>query len=210
VGFAGEDYTTIQSIAKTGGYKPDHDWEERYAKTVAVADLTRQLGVKLLAAHIGFVPHDPKDPQHAVMVDRLKRICDALGQRGITLVMETGQEKAEDLLTFIAAVGYNNIRVNFDPANMILYGVGEPVEAVGILRDKIIHVHMKDANWSSEPTRSWGEEVVLGSGEADIPRIVSKLRSGGYAGPLVIEREAGDQRIADIQEAIQFLRAMLG
>ncbi len=210
IGYKEEDYSTIQAIAETGGYKPDKYWETRYARTVALADFTRQLGVKLLATHIGFVPHDRKDPQYQVMVDRLKKVCDALGQRGVALVMETGQERAEDLLAFIGAVGYDNIRVNFDPANMVLYGVGDPVEAVGILKDKIAHVHMKDANWSKVPMKEWGEEVVLGSGEADIPRVVSKLRAGGYQGPLVIEREAGNQRLADIQEAIALLRGMLG
>jgi L-ribulose-5-phosphate 3-epimerase len=210
IGFEGEDYSTIQSIAETGGFKPDEYWDARFARTVAFADFTKALGVKLLATHIGFVPHDKTDPQHGVMVDRLKRVCDELGQRGLTLVMETGQERAEDLLDFIAAVGRDNIGVNFDPANMVLYGVGEPVEAVTLLKDRIIHVHMKDANWSRQPAQTWGEEVVLGSGEADIPRVVSKLRAGGYRGPLVIEREAGDNRLGDIQEAIDFLEAMLG
>jgi sugar phosphate isomerase/epimerase len=210
IGFAEEDYSSIQKIAETGGFKPDAYWEARLAKTIDYADFTRELGVKLLAAHIGFVPHDKADPQYKVMVDRIKRICDELGQRGITLVMETGQEKAEDLLEFMAAVNRDNIGVNFDPANMVLYGVGEPVDAVSLLRERIVHVHMKDANWSDTPMETWGEEVVLGSGEADIPRVVSKLRSGGYRGPLVIEREAGDNRVGDIQEAIRFLEDMLG
>lgn len=210
LGFAEEDYTTIQTIAASGGYKPDALWEKRLAKTAAYADFTKALGVKLLACHIGFVPHDSADPQYRVMVDRLKKVCDTLGERGLTLVMETGQEKAQDLLGFIAAVARPNIAINFDPANMILYGVGDPVEAVGLLKDKIIHSHMKDANWSSQPTQTWGEEVVLGTGQADIPRIVSKLRAGGYQGPLVIEREAGDNRVADIKEAIKLLKSLVG
>ena len=85
----------------------------------------------------------------------------------------------------------------------VLYGVGDPVEAVGILADKIVHCHMKDATWSDKPAQEWGEEVVLGSGQADIPRIVSKLRAQGYTGPLVIEREAGDNRVGDIKEGIR-------
>jgi len=207
--FPGEDYSSIQRIAATGGYLPDDQWANRLAKSIACADLTAALGVKLIDVHIGFVPHDKTNPKHAVMVDRIKRICDEFGRRGLTLVMETGQEKATDLLSFIAAVGRSNIGVNFDPANMILYGVGEPLEAVGILGSRIVHVHMKDANWSAQPGQQWGEEVVLGSGEANIPQIVSKLRASGYQGPLVIEREAGNQRLADIKEAIDLLQAML-
>lgn len=210
LGFAEEDYTTIQTIAATGGFKPDGYWEQRLAKTAAYADFTKALGLTKLACHIGFVPHDAADPQYRVMVDRIKRVCDELVKRGVTLVMETGQEKAPDLLGFIAAVGRPNIAINFDPANMILYGVGEPVEAVGLLAGKIVHCHMKDAIWSKEPTKTWGEEVVLGTGQADIPRIVSKLRAGGYKGPLVIEREAGNDRVADIKEAIALLKSLVG
>ncbi|HOB72926.1 MAG TPA: sugar phosphate isomerase/epimerase family protein [Phycisphaerae bacterium] len=210
VAFAGEDYSTIQRIAETGGYKPDSEWEARYAKTLGVADITKQLGVELLSVHIGFVPHDKSDPKYGVMVERLKRLSGALAERGLTLVMETGQEKAEDLVAFMDAVGAPNLAVNFDPANMILYGVGDPVEAIGILKDRIAHVHMKDANWSKKPTQEWGEEVVLGSGEADIPRVVSKLRSIGYRGALSIEREAGNQRIADILEGKRLLESLLG
>jgi len=210
IGYPDEDYSTIQRIAETGGYRPDEQWERRFAQTRALADFTAAIGVKLLATHIGFVPHDKADPRYAVMVDRLRRVCDALGQRGLTLVMETGQEKAEALAEFITAVGRDNIGVNFDPANMILYGVGDPVEAVGILKDKIVHCHMKDATWSSRPTQQWGEEVVLGTGQADIPRVVSKLRAIGYQGPLVIEREAGDNRTADIQKAINLLNSLVG
>ncbi len=210
IGFETEDYTSIQTIAATGGFRPDQYWEQRLDRTIAYADFSKALGVKMLMAHIGFVPHDKSDPAYPMMVDRLKRICDELGERGLTLVMETGQEKAQDLLEFIGTVGRPNIGANFDPANMVLYGVGDPVEAVTLLKDKIMHVHMKDANWSKTPMQSWGEEVVLGSGEADIPRVVSKLRVGGYRGPLVIEREAGDNRIGDILEAKNFLEDMLG
>lgn len=210
LGFEGEDYSSIQRIAATGGYIPDNEWDARFAKTRAFAEFTQAMGLNLLAVHIGFVPHDKNDAKHKVMVDRMKRICDALAKRNVTLVMETGQEEAETLLEFIDEVGMDNIGVNFDPANMILYGVGEPIEAVMQLREKIIHVHMKDATWSDKPREQWGEEVVLGTGDADIPRIVSKLRSGGYEGPLVIEREAGDDRVSDILDGIDLLRNMLG
>lgn len=209
VGFAGEDYSSIQRIAASGGYIPNPLWPERRAKTVAVADITAKLGVKMLATHIGFVPHDRQDAQYLRLVDRLKDICDVLGTKGITLVMETGQEKAEALLEFIEAVGRMNIGVNFDPANMILYGVGEPIDAVALLKERIVHVHMKDAKWSAKPGADWGEEVVLGTGQVDIPRIVSKLRAQGYKGPLVIEREAGNQRLVDIKEAIRLLESLV-
>lgn len=210
VAFPGEDYSTIQEIAKTGGYMPDDLFAERFAKTVAVADITPKLGTNLLAVHIGFVPEDHKDPKHAVMIDRARKLADALGERGVKLCMETGQESAPNLVAFLEAVNRPNVGVNFDPANMILYGVGDPVEGVGLLKKHILHVHMKDATWSKTPRASWGEEVVLGTGEADIPRIVSKLRAQGYTGTLAIEREAGNQRVTDILEGKRLLQSLLG
>jgi sugar phosphate isomerase/epimerase len=210
VGFAGEDYTTITDIARTGGYMPDADFDQRLAKTAAVAGITAQLGTDLLSVHVGFVPEDHKDPKHAVMVERTRKVADAVGQHGIKLVMETGQESPEHLLAFMDAVNRPNLGVNFDPANMILYGVGEPVEALSMLKGGVLHTHMKDATWSKTPKQAWGEEVVLGTGEADIPRIVSKLRAFGYTGTLAIEREAGNQRVADIQQAIKLLKSLLG
>lgn len=210
IGFEGEDYSSIRRIAETGGFKPDNEWPRRLAKTKAFADFTAALNVKMLACHIGFVPHDKSESVYAVMVDRIKQVCDVLAHRDLTLVMETGQERAENLLEFIDAVERDNIRINFDPANMILYGVGDPLQAVDILKDKIVHCHMKDAVWSREPTKIWGEEVVLGTGQANIPKLIAKLRSYGYTGPLVIEREAGNQRIADIKTAIGLLEKVVG
>jgi L-ribulose-5-phosphate 3-epimerase len=210
IGFVGEDYSTLERIAATGGYVPDDAFDERFRQTVDTADLTAKLGLTMLAAHVGFVPHDRGDPKYATMVERLQQVTDALAERNLTLLMETGQEQAETLVAFIDDVGRENIRINFDPANMILYGVSDPVDAVGALGRRIAHVHMKDANWSRDPGNTWGQEVPLGAGEADIPRVVSKLRAIGYAGPLVIEREAGHNRLGDIRDAADLLRSLLG
>jgi L-ribulose-5-phosphate 3-epimerase len=209
IGFEGEDYSTIQRIAATGGYVPDDLFEKRFAQTTVTAKLTAKLGLSMLATHVGFVPHDHDDPKYAVMVKRLRKVTDALADVGITLVMETGQEPVDTLIAFIDEVGRDNVRVNFDPANMVLYGAGEPVDAVTALRDRIVHVHMKDATWSSQPGKTWGQEVPLGDGDADIPRVVSKLRAIGYTGPLVIEREAGTNRLGDIRHASDYLESLL-
>ena len=220
VAFAGEDYSTIQRIAETGGYKPDSEWEARYAKTLGVADITKQLGVELLSVHIGFVPHDKSDPKYGVMVERLKRLSGALAERGLTLVMETGQEKAEDLVAFMDAVGAPNLAVNFDPANMILYGVGDPVEAIGILKDRIAHVHMKDAALQingrngilgshlnfGKPERGWDFRS-LGHGGVDFEEIIRTLNHIGYSGPLSVEWEdCGMEREHGAAEACEFVK----
>lgn len=207
-GFAGEDYSTIQRIAETGGLAPDDEYASRLEKIRKALDVSVALGVPTMTMHMGFVPHE-KGAKYTKMVDRAREVANLAGEKGLVLTMETGQEKATALVEYLSAVGCENVKVNFDPANMILYGAGEPVEAVEILRDHIAHVHMKDANWSDSRGESWGEEVVLGAGEADIPRVVSKLRAQGYTGALVIEREAGDSRVEDIKEGIAFLESML-
>ncbi len=209
IGYGTEDYSSIAQIAKTGGYLPDDYWDERFKLTCRVCEITAKLGVSMLMTHIGFVPHDKADPNHAKMVDRLKQVTDALGEKTITLLMETGQEPPDTLVEFIGDVGRDNIRVNFDPANMILYGVGNPVEAMDVLKDHISHIHAKDATWSTNPGTDWGEEVVLGTGQADIPQVVAKLKSFGYQGPLVIEREAGETRVADVQAGIKLLKSLV-
>ncbi len=209
VAFAGEDYATIQKIAETGGLMPDDDIEDRFKKIAAVSQLTEKLGIDKLMFHMGFVPHDA-GPVRQKMIDRARRTADMLGEKGQTLLMETGQEKADSLAAYIAEVDRTNVKVNFDPANMVLYGAGEPVEAMEILKAHIAHVHMKDATWSDDPGTAWGQEVPLGKGQGDIPGVVNKLKEIGYGGPLVIEREAGEARMADIQSGAVLLRQLTG
>jgi sugar phosphate isomerase/epimerase len=205
VGFAGEDYSSIQRIAETGGYVVDSEWDRRRDKTLAVARFSRAVGVPYLSVHVGFLPQDQHSRFYERLVGRVRMLCDKLEEWELTLLMETGQERAEQLLAFVDAVDRNNIKVNFDPANMILYGVGDPGEAATQLKDHIAHVHMKDGAWSDNPGTVWGRDVVLGTGDVGIPQLVSKLKAQGYTGPLSIEREAGEQRVADVRAAITLL-----
>jgi len=209
VGHPGEDYSTIENIARTGGYVPDAEWEERFQRTIKVRDATARLGVKILTTHVGFVPHDKDDPAYAKMVERVRAVADALAEKGITLTMETGQEPVPVLKQFIADLQRPNVKVNFDPANMILYGAGDPLEAVQELGTLIAHVHCKDAIASDAPGKTWGQEVPLGTGQAKVPQIIEKLKQIGYQGPLVIEREAGEDRFRDIRQGIEFLKSLL-
>jgi len=204
-GFPGESYASIARIAETGGYGPAEQFEERLDHTRRMAELTAALGVRMMTTHIGFVPHDPATPEFSAMVDRLKRVCEVMAAHDLILTMETGQEPAEVLREFIGRVGFENIRVNFDPANMITYGAGDPIAAVGVLGDQIAHVHCKDGVRSAQPGVEWGREVPLGEGEVDFPAFITKLREIGYAGPLVIEREGGPTRFQDCRKAIELL-----
>src|SRR6185312_15226869 len=125
-----------------------------------------------------------------------------------TFALETGQEPARILMAFLNDVARANLGINFDPANMILYGTGDPIEALGILAPKVLTIHCKDGDWPEAGVAgALGKEKALGAGSVGVPRFLAKLREIGYRGPLSIEREASDpaRRIADIRYAIALL-----
>jgi L-ribulose-5-phosphate 3-epimerase len=207
VGFAGEDYSTIAKIRQSGGFVPDDDWPNRRAITEKAARLGRELRVPHISAHVGFVPHKSADAkQYQKIVDRVREIADWFDQFNLSLLMETGQEKAEELLEFLHDLHRDNVGINFDPANMILYGAGDPIAAIRTLGEHIKHVHVKDAKASARPGEEWGEEVPFGTGEVDVRKFLDTLGGINYQGPLCIEREAGNQRLADVKFAVESLK----
>jgi L-ribulose-5-phosphate 3-epimerase len=205
VGFAGEDYSSIANIRRTGGFVPDQDWASRKAITQQAAQLAQDLGLPHISAHVGFVPPHGQHGYHAA-VERIREIADMFAKHNLSLLMETGQEKADELLEFLHDLKRDNVFINFDPANMILYGAGEPIAAIKTLGKFIRHVHVKDATASANPGVDWGIEVPFGTGEVGPKRFLQALHDIGYAGPLCIEREAGAQRLADVKAAVEALR----
>ena len=203
--FAGEDYTSVATIRRTGGLVPDEQWPDRRDLTLRAGKLTAELGVKFLTCHIGFVPPS-SDPTYLVMVERVRDVAQALASDNLSLLLETGQESASELLQFLNDLNCRNVGVNFDPANMILYGGGDPIEAISILNRHIRHVHVKDAVASSQPRLQWGKEVVFGTGEVDPLRFLDALDDIGYTGLLTIEREAPGDPLADARAAIKALK----
>jgi sugar phosphate isomerase/epimerase len=123
--------------------------------------------------------------------------------------METGQEPAGELLEFLHDLKRDNVGINFDPANMILYGAGDPIAAIKTLGRFIRHVHVKDATASSKPGAEWGEEVPFGTGQVGADRFIEALHGVEYRGPLCIEREAGNQRLADVKFAVETLKRVV-
>lgn len=196
-GCVGEDYSTLDSIRLTGGIVPDETWNQNLKNIQAAAALAADLGLKLVTFHAGFVPHSPADADYLKMLQRLKAVAGIFAVRKMMLGLETGQETAGDLAALLGALNCPNVGVNFDPANMLLYGKGDPVQAVRLLAPWIRQVHIKDANRTKIPG-TWGAEVPVGTGEVDWPAFFAVLKETHYAGDLVIEREAGTQRSVDI------------
>ncbi len=207
----GEDYSTLESIRRTGGVRLDEHWADNLAAANANADLAKSLRMTLVTFHAGFLPHEPRDPERARMLDRLSAIAGAFGSRDVRVGLETGQESAETLLGVVADLrsrGVTNIGVNFDPANMILYGMGDPVEALRRLAPHVVQIHIKDAILTRTPG-TWGEDVPVGTGAVDWPAFFKVYREARLTCDLVIEREAGGDRIADIRRAASLVREHL-
>ena len=205
---AGEDYTSLESIHTTGGLVPDAKWESNWSCLQRCLVLAQQLVIKDISLHAGFIPSDIESETYTKLIQRIRRVADLLSDllRG-RLLLETGQESAEQLLVFLDAVGRDNIAINFDPANMILYNTGDPIHALATLLPKIGQVHIKDALYPAAPGQ-WGKEVPVGQGEVDWRMFTKLLREKGYTGEYVIEREAGEDRAADIITAARLLRSI--
>jgi sugar phosphate isomerase/epimerase len=209
LGFPGEDYTTPQTIQKTGGFGNPATRPERLERFRWALDRTRALGLSDLMLHAGFLP-EAGDPDRKPFLDTLAKLSDLAKGKGVTVAFETGQETADLLRRTLDELQCPNLKVNFDPANMLLYDKGDPLRAVEILGPDIRSVHVKDANRPTVPG-AWGEEVPLGQGQVNIRQWVQTLKKVGYRGPLCIEREAGnqEQRFADIAHGIRYLKECL-
>jgi len=188
-GFEGESYADIPTCIRTVGLVPAQTRAARTAEMKEIADFARVLGVDAVGLHIGFVPHDSADPLFDEVVAVTREVCDHCQNNGQRLHLETGQESAQALLQFRAAVERDNLFVNFDPANMILYGSGNPIEALKKVGPYVRSVHCKDAKWADKPGEEWGAEVPLGAGDVGMETFLRTLDELGYHGPLTIERE---------------------
>src|SRR5438552_518768 len=209
LGFPGEDYTTPQTIQKTGGFGDPATRPERLNRFRWALDRTRALGLADIMLHAGFLP-EPGAPDRKLFLDTLGKVSQLAAEKDVTVAFETGQETADLLRRTLDELRCPNLKVNFDPANMILYDKGDPLRAVEILGPDIRSVHVKDANRTKVPG-TCGEEVPLGQGQVNIREFVKRLKKVGYRGPLCIEREVGNQeeRVRDLAQGIRYLHECL-
>jgi sugar phosphate isomerase/epimerase len=209
--YNGEDYADIPTVQRTVGFIPRDTRAERERRTFEVIDFAAAIGVQSFACHIGFVPEDTTHPDYIEVREMVRRVADHAARNKQTFALETGQEPAHVLQGFLKDLGRANVGINFDPANMILYGTGDPIEALAVLGPQVISVHMKDGDWPKpDQPGALGTERPLGQGAVGIPRFVTKLKEIGFRGPLNIEREAENQteRISDIRKAVTYLKAL--
>lgn len=208
-GFDGESYADIPTTQRTVGLVPRDTRAARVKEMKEIADFAVELGCPVAALHLGFIPHHDSDPEtYAEVLGVTRDICDHCLRNKQDLHLETGQESADGLVQFLNDVARPNLFVNFDPANMILYGTGEPIAAVKRIGKYVHSVHCKDAKWAARPGQEWGQEVPLGHGDVGMENFLRALLEIGYTGPLTIEREIPQEparQKAEIGHAVQLL-----
>jgi L-ribulose-5-phosphate 3-epimerase len=193
----------------TIGLVPEETRAERLEVLKRSADFARQVGVPSITTHVGFIPENPTDPRYAPVVAVLKEIALYCANQQLGFWFETGQETPITLLRTIQDIGTDNLGINLDPANLLMYGKANPVDALDIFGQYIRGVHAKDGEYPTDGRRL-GVEKPLGEGRVNYPALLAKLKALGFAGALTIEREiSGPQQIEDIQQAKQLLEKIL-
>lgn len=208
-GFEGESYADIPTTARTVGLVPEGTRAARVQEMKEIADFAKLLGCDTVGLHIGFVPAK-SSASYQDLLAVTRDLLDYVAKNGQKVHLETGQETADHLLEFIADVARPNLFINFDPANMILYGTGNPIEALKKVGKYVRSIHCKDAKWAAEGDRGkgWGREVALGDGDVGMETYLRTLKEIGYTGPLTIEREIPEDRTQqkkDIGAAVKIL-----
>jgi L-ribulose-5-phosphate 3-epimerase len=192
----------------TLGLVPGAFRHERLKMLMCGADFAVQLGVTDLVTHVGFIPENPNEAEYRSLVSTLRYLVQYCQGRGLHFLFETGQETPVTLLRTIEDIGLPNLGINLDPANLILYGKANPVDALDVFGSYVRGVHAKDGLYPTSGSEL-GREVPLGQGKVNFPALVSKLKELGYPGALTIEREiSGEQQIHDIQMAKKLLESL--
>lgn len=181
---------------------------QRLQELMKGSEFAGKIGVNTMATHVGFLPENPSDPDFTGTVAALRYLTGCMKAKGQTFLFETGQETPVTLLRCIQAIGNDNVGINLDTANLILYGKANPVDALDVFGKYVKNTHCKDGMY---PTNGMelGHEVALGEGKANFPKVYEKLMELCYDGPFIIEREiSGDRQLADIIKARDFILSL--
>ena len=194
----------------TIGLVPRQYRAERIARMKEISDFAVKARIPAVQSHCGFIPENPNDPAYQEAVEAIRAVAAYCRQNGQKFRCETGQETPITLVRAIRDVGLDNVGVNFDAANLILYGKANPVDAIEILGPYIQGVHAKDGLYPTGP-KELGKEVPIGEGKVNFPVLIARLKQIGYRNPLTIEREiAGEKQTADILAAKAYLEKLIG
>jgi len=193
----------------TIGLVPRQYRAQRIAHFKQASDFAKKLGIPALHTHFGFIPENPNDAVYKDLLPALREVATYLKANGQMMLYETGQETPITLLRAITDVGLDNQFVNLDTANLILYGKGNPVDALDVIGKLVRGTHAKDGLFPTDP-KKLGEEVPIGQGKADFPKLIARLKKLGYDGALTIEREiSGPRQLEDIRKEKEYLEKLI-
>jgi len=210
VGGPGKEVWDFYQGPLTIGLVPPETRTARIMHIQKASDFAKQCGIPAVQTHCGFIPENPNDPLYKETVTAIREVAAYCKRNGQNFRYETGQETPITLVRAIQDVGMDNQGVNFDVANLILYGKANPVDALELLGPYVQGIHAKDGLWPTNP-RELGEEVPIGKGKVDFPRIIARLKELDYRGAVTIEREiSGPQQLADVRAAKLFLEKLIG
>src|SRR5690349_12023735 len=210
VGGPGKEVWDFYHGPLTIGLVPRETRAARIAHIKKASDFAKQCGIPAVQTHCGFIPENPNDPAYKETVTAMREVAAYCKRNGQNFRYETGQETPITLVRAMQDVGLDNQGVNFDLANLILYGKANPVDAIEILAPHVQGIHAKDGLWPTNP-HELGKEVPIGTGKVDFPRIIARLKQLKYPGAVTIEREiSGPQQLADVRAAIAYLEGLIG
>jgi sugar phosphate isomerase/epimerase len=193
----------------TIGIVPPATRNDRIRNLQLAADIASKCGIPAIHTHCGFIPENPNEPLYAQAVEAVKKIAGYCKERGLLFLCETGEETPVTLLRLIEDVGLDNVFVNLDVANLIMYGNGNPVDAMDVIGHLVRGIHAKDGLFPTD-ARNLGREVIIGQGRVDFPAVIERLKQVDYKGPITIERETqGAQRREDILRSKDFLENLI-
>jgi len=210
VGGPGKEVWDFYQGPLTIGLVPKATRAERLAHIKKASDFAKQCGISAVQTHCGFIPENPNDAVYKEIVGTMREVAAYCKHNGQNFRYETGQETPITLVRAIRDVGLDNQGVNFDLANLILYGKANPVDAIEILGPYVQGIHAKDGMWPTNP-KELGEEVPIGKGKVDFPRIIERLKQMNYRGAVTIEREiSGPQQLEDVRAEKTYLEKLIG
>ena len=210
VGGPGKEVWDFYQGPLTIGLAPKATRAARTAHIKKASDFAKQCGIPAVQTHCGFIPENPNDPVYKELVAVMRDIVSYCKRNGQNFRYETGQETPITLIRAMTDVGLDNQGVNFDLANLILYGKANPVDAIEILGPYVQGIHAKDGMWPTNP-RQLGEEVPIGKGKVDFPHIIERLKQMRYRGAVTIEREiSGPKQLEDVRAEKTYLEKLIG